>query len=90
MTKHVTIPLIREAIDEADDILLRALATRFRAVRHLRDIKRQADIQVESPSREEEIKERWKTKAKELDLSPELVLLILDFLLTESKRIQSE
>lgn len=90
MTKHVTIPIIREAIDEADDILLRALATRFRAVRHLRDIKRQADIQVESPSREEEIKERWKAKAKELDLSPELVLLILDFLLTESKRIQSE
>ncbi|MBP7114554.1 MAG: chorismate mutase [Candidatus Peribacteraceae bacterium] len=89
MTQHLTIPLIRAAIDEADDILLKALATRFRAIGHLKDIKRDTGVQVESPSRETELKARWKKKAEELRLPTELTLLILDFILAESKKIQS-
>lgn len=89
MTQHLTIPVIRTAIDEADDILLKALATRFRAVRHLKEIKRETGMQVESPSRETELKEKWKKKSQELDIPTELALLILDFILAESKRLQS-
>ncbi len=87
--EHLTIPLIRQAIDEADDILLKALAARFRAIRHLKIIKNETEMQIESPSREAELKARWKAKAQELDILPELALLILDFVLAESKRIQS-
>lgn len=89
MTQHLTIPVVRAAIDEADDILLKALATRFRAIRHLKEIKRDTGVPVESPSRETELKTRWKKKSEELDLPPELTLLILDFILAESKRTQS-
>ena len=89
MTNHLTIPTVRATIDDADDILLRALGARFRAIRHLRDMKREAGMSVESPSREQELKTTWKTKAHELNIPPELALLVLDFILTESKRIQS-
>lgn len=90
MSDQLSIADIRRAIDEADDILLKALAARFRAIRHLRDIKKATGMQVESLSREAELKARWKTKAEELDLSPQLALLILDFILTDSKEIQSQ
>lgn len=90
MSDQLSIADIRRAIDEADDILLKALAARFRAIRHLRDIKKATGMQVESLSRETELKTRWKTKAEELDLSPQLALLILDFILTDSKEIQSQ
>jgi chorismate mutase len=85
---NLSIADIRRAIDEADDILLKALAARFRAIKHLKEIKRQTDMQIESPSREAELKTRWKQKAAELGLAPELALLMLDFILTESKRLQ--
>ncbi len=89
MTQQLTIPLVRVAIDEADDILLKALAARFRAIRHLKKMKSDAGLQVENPARELELKDRWKKKAIELDVPPELTLLILDFILAESKRLQS-
>jgi len=89
MNQHLTVPVIRAAIDEADNIFLKALATRFRAVRHLKEIKRETGMQIESPSREAELKDKWKKKAQELDLPRELTLLILDFILAESKRIQA-
>lgn len=86
---HLTIPTIRAAIDDADDILLKALAARFRAIRHLKEIKRDTGMQVESASREAELKDKWKKRAQELNIPQELSLLILDFILAESKRIQS-
>jgi len=89
MDQHLTIPTVRAIIDDADDILLKALAARFRAIRHLKEIKRDTGMQVESSSRETELKTKWKQKAVELGIPPELTLLILDFILAESKRIQS-
>lgn len=89
MSHPITIPEIRETIDEADDILLRALSARFRAIRHLSLIKKDINMQIESPSRETELKERWKKRADELGVPSPLALLILDFILVESKRIQS-
>lgn len=88
-TPH-TIATLREAIDEADEILLRALGARLRAVRLLKNVKSDTGMRVESASREAELKAQWKKRAKELKIPEELALLILDFLLTESKRIQSE
>ncbi len=79
---------VRRAIDEADTILLKALAARFRAVRHLRAVKKVSGIPVEDVARERVMKESWKEQAKELQISPELALLMLDFILAESKKIQ--
>lgn len=79
---------IRKAIDDADEILLRALATRFRAVAHMKELKRDAQMQIESSSRETELKALWKKRAKTYGVSEELALLILDFILSESKRVQ--
>lgn len=85
----LTIHGIRSVIDDADDILLKALAARFRAIRHIKEVKRETGMQVESTSREMELKDKWKKRAQELNIPQELALLILDFILAESKRIQS-
>ncbi len=85
----LTIHGIRSVIDDADDILLKALAARFRAIRHIKEVKRETGMQVESTSREAELKDKWKKRALELNIPQELALLILDFILAESKRIQS-
>ncbi len=85
----LTIHGIRSVIDDADDILLKALAARFRAIRHIKEVKRETGMQVESTSRETELKDKWKKRAQELNIPQELALLILDFILAESKRIQS-
>lgn len=83
-----TLEEIRRAIDEADEILIRALGARFRAALHLQKLKADGKLPVEDPEREEVLKSLWKDRAKRVDVSPELALLILDFILTESKRIQ--
>ncbi len=79
---------VRRAIDEADDILLKALAARFRAVEYLKQLKRAEKKPVNDPARELQLKERWKERARSLGLKEELALLMLDFILTESKRVQ--
>ena len=89
MSTPLSIADIRRTIDEADDILLKALTARFRAIKYLKEIKRATDMQIESPSREAELKARWKARAEELGLAPELPLLMLDFILIESKRLQT-
>lgn len=89
MDENLTLPEIRKAIDDADEILLRALSARFRAVSYLKRAKKAGKLKIEDPDRERMIKEQWAVRAKELDVPPELALLILDFILTESKRIQS-
>ncbi len=79
---------VRHAIDEADAILLKALAARFRAVRHMRTVKNAAHLETEDRSREQVLKDVWRKKAVELDIPVELALLILDCVLVESKKIQ--
>jgi chorismate mutase len=89
MNNSQRIDEIRQAIDDTDDILLKALATRFRAVKQLGRVKNAANIPVENSEREAEMKARWKKKAQELNIPEELALFILDFILAESKRTQS-
>jgi chorismate mutase len=81
---------VRLAIDEADKILLKALGARFRAIKYLGQLKKVEKKPVEDSSRERELKTIWKKQAKDLELNEEFVLLILDFILAESRRIQNE
>ncbi len=81
---------VRRAIDESDKILLKALGARFRAIKYLGQLKKIEKIPVEDSSRERELKAIWKKQAKALELNEEFVLLILDFILAESRRIQSQ
>lgn len=84
----LTLDDVRSAIDAADEILLRAIATRMKAVAHLKAIKDAKGLPVKDPVRERIVKSQWKEKAIALGIKPELALLILDFLLEDSKRIQ--
>ncbi len=89
MTNPLTIlSEVRRAIDEADTIFLRALAARFRAVRHLKTVKDVAGIEIEDPEREKVLKDLWRKQATDLGIPVELALLILDCILVESKKIQ--
>lgn len=81
---------LRKAIDDADEIILRAIAARMEGVRQIAQVKQQRKMPIEDTKREDELKKRWKKRSTELGIAPELALLILDFLLTESKSIQSE
>ena len=84
----LTLADIRRAIDDADEIILRAIATRMKAVAHLKAIKSAKGLPIKDPVRERIVKSAWKEKAIALGIKPELALLILDFLLEDSKRIQ--
>lgn len=79
---------VRKAIDEADSIFLKALASRFRAIRHLRTVKNASGIPAEDLEREKALKELWKKQAVALDIPIELALLMLDCIFVESKKIQ--
>ena len=83
-----TIAEIRENIDEADEIILRALAARMKCAKHLKILKDQMGLKIADPKREEALKAQWKKRAAELGFAPELALMILDFILSESRRIQ--
>ena len=83
------LPELRKAIDDADEIILRAIAARFAGIEHLKIVKGQRKLPVEDLKREEQIRNRWKKRAAELGIREELALVILDFLLSESKRLQS-
>lgn len=83
-----TLEEIRDLIDEIDKILLLTLGKRFRAVGFLRNLKNATGIRIEDAKREEAVKALWKKHAKEANVPQELALLILDFILVESKRAQ--
>ena len=84
----VTIDEIRTAIDETDAILLKALAARFRAIRALKKLKKHEGVPLEDLNREAQLKALWKQQARELGVPESLALLMLDFILAESKRTQ--
>ena len=88
--ERATIEDIREAIDVADGAILKSLGARMRLIEFLRRLKKLTGGPIEDRVREAAVKQRWKTLAKEEGVREELALLILDFLLSESKRIQSE
>ena len=84
----VTVDEVRAAIDEADTLLIRALGARFRALEFLKRIKKAEKLSIEDKAREAQLKEQWKKQAKQHKVPEHLALLMLDFILSESKRIQ--
>ncbi len=79
---------LRGLIDKIDDFILYALSERFQAIELLRELKQAKDMRIADPRRERELKARWKKRAKELKVPEALALLMLDFILVESKRMQ--
>ncbi len=84
-----TLEEIRDLIDEADKLLLLTLGKRFRAIGFLKKLKSATGMPTEDLKREEAVKALWKQRAQENNIPEPLALLILDFILAESKRIQS-
>ncbi len=84
------LPELRKAIDDADEIILRAIAARFAGIEQMKAVKTEKKMPIEDPKREQQLKKRWKNRAAELGIREELALVILDFLLSESKRLQGE
>ena len=85
-----TLADIRDAIDETDSLLIRALGARFRSVDFLRRLKSMQKMRIDDPVREQHLKDKWKREAKEYKVPEHLALLMLDFILAESKRIQEQ
>ena len=79
---------IRRTIDEADVIIIKGLALRFRAIEKMRIVKQLEKMPIEDAAREKELQDRWKTLAKEVGLPEEVALLMLSSLLSASKRLQ--
>ena len=88
MPSSLTLAEVRSPNDDADEILLRTLAVRFKAVEHLRAIKREANVPTEDVVRENKLRDKWKKLSEKFKLRPEFALLILDIILVESKRLQ--
>jgi chorismate mutase len=63
------ITALRAAIDDADDAILQAVERRIEAVRALHDHKQATGMPLADPGREQEIRDRLRTRAP--DLEPE-------------------
>ena len=82
----MTLSDIRQQIDALDAQILKLLAKRFECCEQVLQHKEQ----VLDENREAEVQALWKQQAEELGLSEEFALALLEKILTESKRIQSE
>jgi chorismate mutase len=88
--KVPTIDELRAMIDEVDRALLMAIGLRQKLSKNIGILKKVQKSEVVNPLREEEVKALWKKRAVEQGVRPELALMTLDFLLSESRRIQEE
>ena len=86
----LTIDDFRDLINEADAILLTALGTRFKGIQFLRRYKKLSGLPIQDRAREDVLRDRWKTLARKEGVPEALALLILDCIIVESKRIQSQ
>ncbi len=85
-----TMDQLRAMIDEVDRAIILAFGVRQRLSRNMGILKRSQKNAVVDPLREEEVKALWKKRAIEQHVRPELALMILDFLLSESRKIQED
>lgn len=79
---------IRKAIDQADRMLIEVLAARWKALGWLKMYKCKHKIAIDDLVREQSLKSKWKQEAKAKKVPEHLALLILDFILAESKNFQ--
>lgn len=80
---------LRAAIDDADAILMTALAARLRVVEVLAEVKRAAGIPPVDPDREAVLLAAWKSRAAQTGVPLDLAEGILALLLRQTRAVVS-
>lgn len=80
---------LREAIDRADDALIRALAARLQVVRLIAEVKDAAGIAPVDPSRETDLVQAWRTRAASQNVPPDLAEALLATILRHTRAVVS-
>jgi len=82
------IDLVRTRIREIDTQILRLLGERFTHVRLLGRWKALAELPIENPDRDQELRADFLTGARRAGLDPDLVLQVLELVLERSRAEQ--
>ncbi len=80
---------LRDAIDRADDALLRALGARLQVVRLITEVKDAAGIAPIDPAREADLVAAWRTRAAAQDIPPDLAEALLAAILQHTRALVS-
>ena len=81
---------IRRQINEADEQIVKLLAKRMELVIEISSLKQASGIEPEDKKREEEIRDRLKSIAKQKGLNEEFVNHLYTHIFIESHRIQEQ
>lgn len=84
----MSIDKLRKQIDEIDEEILTLIAKRMQKAKKMGEIKRAKGLKIKDNEREREVIEKWKRKAKELNLSKEFVEKIVKEIIRESRDVQ--
>ena len=84
----MSIDRLRKQIDEIDEEILTLIAKRMQKAKKIGEIKRTKGLKIKDSEREREVIEKWKRKAKELNLSKEFVEKIVKEIIRESRDVQ--
>ncbi|RLG56971.1 MAG: chorismate mutase [Candidatus Hydrothermarchaeota archaeon] len=84
----MSIDKLRKQIDEIDEEILTLIAKRMQKAKKIGEIKRTKGLKIKDNEREREVIEKWKRKAKELNLSKEFVEKIVKEIIRESRDVQ--
>ena len=84
----MSIDRLRKQIDEIDEEILTLIAKRMQKAKKIGEIKRAKGLKIKDNEREREVIEKWKRKAKELNLSKEFVEKIVKEIIRESRDVQ--
>ncbi len=84
----MSIDKFRKQIDEIDEEILTLIAKRMQKAKKIGEIKRTKGLKIKDNEREREVIEKWKRKAKELNLSKEFVEKIVKEIIRESRDVQ--
>jgi len=76
---------LRREIDRIDSEILELISKRFEISREIGNLKNSNGLKIYDPEREKEIAQKWKTEGKERGLDGEMLMPILDSILSFSK-----
>jgi len=80
---------LREAVDRADDALLRALGARLKVVRLIGEVKQIAGIAPVDPGREADLVVAWRSRAIAQEVPADLAEAMLAILLRHTRAVVS-
>lgn len=80
----------RARLDELDDEIARALGERFDICRRIALYKQGNDIPMMQPGRVAEVRERYLTRGRELDLPPDFTEELFELLIASTCRMEDE